>query len=488
MEYGLIGEKLGHSFSKEIHALIADYDYELKELKKEELGSFLEKKEFKGINVTIPYKKDVIPYLDEISPEAEAIGAVNCIVNSGGRLFGYNTDFYGLRALILHTGIDMSGKTVLIGGTGGTSDTAKAVCESLGAARIFKASRSGRVGAYTYEEAEAKCADAAVFINATPCGMYPNLYDCPIELEKYPKLEGVIDVIYNPLRSELVSAALKRGLAAAGGLYMLVGQAVKAAELFIADARGNAGWRASALSLGSEALCEGETGDRSRKQEGQRENHSRDQEEKRTAAREEFGKNWETISSEGLHENATDISEKQSDVGDILLDRVFGKIYSDKENIVLTGMPGSGKSTIGAAISAKTGRELIDTDELIVEMAGMPITEIFSRFGEAHFRDLETEAVKQAAARSGVIIATGGGAVLRSENVAALKMNGRIFYIDRPLSMLLPTDDRPLAGTREAIIKRFEERHEIYEATADAIVENSGTVEGAMWKILRISA
>ena len=236
MEYGLIGEKLGHSFSKEIHALIADYDYELKELKKEELGSFLEEKNFKGINVTIPYKRDVIPYLDEISPEAEAIGAVNCVVNSGGRLLGYNTDFYGLRELILRTGIDMSGKTVLIGGTGGTSDTAKAVCESLGVARIFKASRSGRRGALTYEEAERKCADAAVFINATPCGMYPDVYKCPISLDSYKSLDGVIDVIYNPLRSELVSAALKRGLAAAGGLYMLVGQAVKAAELFLAAA------------------------------------------------------------------------------------------------------------------------------------------------------------------------------------------------------------------------------------------------------------
>lgn len=407
MEYGLIGEKLGHSFSKEIHNLIADYDYQLKELKREELDAFLKEKNFKGVNVTIPYKRDVIPYLDEVSPEARAIGAVNCINNQDGRLIGHNTDFDGLKALILHTGVEIESRKVLIAGTGGTSDTAKAVCMSLGAAEIMKASRSGKGGALTYEEAENVYKDAQVIINATPCGMYPDIYKCPIDQYRYEKLEGVIDVLYNPLRTQLVYGALRRNLKASGGLYMLVAQAVRASEFF--------------LSIPED---------------------------------------------------------------DEKIDTVFSKLYKDKINTVLTGMPGSGKTTIGRALAEKCGKELIDTDALIEEKAGMKITEIFARYGESHFRDLESEAISEVSKKSGVIIATGGGAVLRQKNVDALKLNGKIFYIDRPVEQLIPTDDRPLADSKEAIVKRYEERRGIYEKTADVIIENSDVPDKAVCKII----
>ena len=407
MEYGLIGEKLGHSFSKEIHGLIADYDYQLKELPREELDGFLKEKAFKGINVTIPYKRDVIPYLDEISPEARAIGAVNCIRNDNGRLIGHNTDYDGLKALILHTGVQVEGKKVLIAGTGGTSDTARAVCMNLGAAEIMQASRSGKNEALPYEEAEKVYSNVQVIINTTPCGMYPNIHQHMIRLDAYEKLEGVIDVVYNPLRTQLVYQALQRNKKAAGGLYMLVAQAVRASEFF-----------------------------------------------------------------------------RSIPADDRRIDIIFDKLREDKENIVLTGMPGSGKSTIGKELAQKTKKEFLDTDALIEEKAGKSISEIFAQHGEAYFRDLETEVILEVSKKAGAVIATGGGVVLRQENVDALKLNGRVFYIDRPVHMLIPTDDRPLAGTKEAIRQRYRERSSIYKNTADVVIKNPHTSEKAVCKIM----
>ena len=408
MEYGLIGEHLPHSFSKEIHERLGDYEYVLHEVAKEELDSFMRSADFKGINVTIPYKQSVIPYLHEISERAGSIGAVNAITNKNGLLYGDNTDFGGMQALIRdHMGLDLSGKKVVILGTGGTSKTARAVAEALGAAQVLRVSRSGNEGSITYSELSASHRDADMIINATPCGMYPKCFDVPVNVADFPALSGVVDVIYNPLRTRLVLEARSRGIKAEGGLYMLVGQAVLAAEIFM-----------------------------------------------------------------------------DKKLPDGTIDEVYKEIFSSKENIVLTGMPGGGKSTIGSALAGLTGREVIDTDAEIVKSAGMPITEIFSRFGESYFRDLETEVIKQASQRSGCIISTGGGAILRDENIQALKMNGKIFFLDRDPSELRPSDDRPLSDTDEKLKALYRQRLPIYTGTADATVPVSGSPEDTAKAIL----
>ncbi|MBR1535228.1 MAG: shikimate dehydrogenase [Ruminococcus sp.] len=394
MDYGLIGERLPHSFSKEIHEKIADYKYSLKELKPDEVQSFILSKNFKAINVTIPYKQTVIPFLDEIAPEAQAIGAVNTVVNRGGVLYGYNTDFGGMRALIERTEVDLKYKKALILGTGGTSRTAKAVCERLGAKEILRVSRSGKEGSITYEDAYASHSDADVIINTTPCGMYPNIFDCPIDLDRFPHLSGVIDAVYNPLNTALVLKARALGLNAAGGLYMLTAQAVLAAEHFM---------------------------------------------------------------------------DKELDAVK-LTNEIYDDIYFSKRNIVLSGMPGSGKSTVGKIVADQLGREFIDTDALIVERAG-EITKIFAEHGEAYFRNLETEVIKELAPLNGKVISLGGGAVLRNENVEVLRHNGEIFFIDRALESLIPTDDRPLADDKAKITALYDARIDRYMATADYIID-----------------
>ena len=394
MDYGLIGEKLPHSFSKEIHEKIADYKYSLKELIPDELKNFILSKNYKALNVTIPYKQAVIPFLDEISPEAEAIGAVNTIVNRGGLLYGYNTDFGGMRALIERTGVELKYQKALILGTGGTSRTAAAVCERLGAKAILRVSRTVREGSITYEEAYADHADADVIINTTPCGMFPDIFGCPVELDRFPHLSGVIDAVYNPLCSSLVLTARERGIPAAGGLYMLVAQAVLASVLFT-----------------------------------------------------------------GTEHDAVKLTNS-----------IYDEIYFDKRNIVLTGMPGSGKSTVGRMIAQRLGREFIDTDAVIVERYG-EIRAIFAQHGEAYFRDLESAVIRELAPLNGKVISTGGGAVLRKENVDALRRNGEIFFIDRSPEYLIPTDDRPLADEKAKIERLYRERIDTYMDTADYIID-----------------
>ena len=399
-EYGCIGEVLKHSFSREIHGKLGDYKYELLELTRDELKSFMEKREFKAINVTLPYKEAVIPYLDEIDGRAREIGAVNTVINRGGRLFGYNTDFFGMDALTQKNNISLLEKKVAILGTGGTSKTALAVAEAGGAAEVFKVSRSGRDGAITYEELYERHSDTDVIINTTPAGMFPNVFDCPVDLNRFPSLYAVIDAVYNPLRTPLILGALEHGAIAEGGLYMLVAQAFRAAELFL-----------------------GEKIERTR------------------------------------------------------LDEIFTQMVKKKESIVLIGMPASGKSTIGRIIAKSLSRPFIDTDTLTAEREGKSIPEIFEQCGEDYFRDAESAAVKIAAAECGAVIATGGGAILREENVKALRENGRIYFIDRPKEKLVPTLDRPLSSTKEAIEKRFAERYPIYCNTADVIIDASGTAE-----------
>lgn len=407
MEYGLIGEHLPHSFSKIIHEKLAPYTYELHELRPDEVDGFMKAREFKGINVTIPYKQTVIPYLDEISDQARLICAVNTIVNRDGKLIGYNTDYFGMKSLIDKIGIKVAGRKVLILGTGGTSKTARAVVTDMGAAEVYRVSRTGREGALTYEEAYEKHADADILINTTPCGMYPNIDDCPVDLGRFTNLSGVVDAIYNPLRTVLILEAQKRGIPAEGGLYMLVIQAVYAAEYF-ADMK---------------------------------------------------------IDSAKSNE-------------------VFTQILNSKRNIVLTGMSLAGKTTLGTILSDKLDRTLEDTDQMIIRKEQRTITDIFAKDGEGYFRDLETEMCRELASQTGLVIATGGGAVLRKENVDALKKNGCIIFLDRPFDQILPADDRPLANTKEKVAALLKKRYPIYKSTCDESISNDLTPEKGIEKIL----
>lgn len=407
MEYGCIGEKLKHSFSAEIHGLLADYRYELCEVAQNDLADFMTERNFRGINVTIPYKERVIPYLCEISEQAREIGAVNTVVNRGGLLYGYNTDFYGMQVLIEHLGLTLEGKKVAILGTGGTSRTATAVARHMGAATVLRVSRTAKDGVIDYEALYADHSDANIIINTTPCGMYPNIRTSAIDISHFPLCEGVVDAVYNPLRSQLVLDAMQRGIPAEGGLYMLVAQAVRACEIF------------------------------------------------------------------------TDQSFSPDTV-----ERVWKRICAQKENVVLIGMPGSGKSTVGAILSSLLDRLMYDTDTLIEQSTGRVIGEIFASEGEEAFRDVESRVIaEQVAACTGCIIATGGGAILRDGNVTELRRNGRLYFLDRPLADLIPTDDRPLAASRQAIEKRYEERYERYCTVADQRILVTGSAEDVARRI-----
>ena len=232
MKYGLIGEKLGHSFSKEIHAKIGNYDYALREIEKENLKTFIKERDFLGINVTIPYKETVIQYLDEVDESAKKIGAVNTVVNKNGKLYGYNTDYFGAKACLIQGKIDVKGKKVLILGTGGTSKTLSCVVADMGAKEILFVSRNKREGVISYNEAYDKHKDAEIIINTTPVGMYPHTDEKPIDVSNFARLEGAMDVIYNPISTNFILSAKERKINACAGLFMLVAQAVKAAELF----------------------------------------------------------------------------------------------------------------------------------------------------------------------------------------------------------------------------------------------------------------
>ena len=405
MIYGLIGERLGHSFSAEIHARLGKEPYELKELPPDAVEAFLREGDFRGINVTIPYKQTVMPFLNEISGTARAIGAVNTIVRRDGKLYGDNTDAAGLTMLLRKIGAELNGKKVLILGTGGTSRTAKYVTETAGAREVILVSRTVKEGAVTYEQAASEHSDAQILINTTPCGMYPRGGACPVSPDSFPALEAVADVIYNPLRTRLVQEARKRGIPAGNGLYMLAAQAVRAAELF------------------RDTVYPPET-----------------------------------------------------------TEEIYRAILAEKENIVLIGMPGSGKSTVAAELARRTGRPVTDTDAEIIRKAGKSIPEIFREDGEQAFRDLESAVVEETAARSGQIIATGGGAVLRPRNVDALKQNGRLVLLERPVESLVPTGDRPLADTREKMDALWREREAVYRAAADLSVPEGGSpAETAEW-------
>jgi len=409
---GLLGEHLSHSFSPRIHrALVGDrYTYELFERAPEEVEGFIKGREWDALNVTIPYKQTVMPYLDVISDEARRIGAVNTVTRlPDGRLKGDNTDYFGFARTLTVCGCDPRGKKALVLGNGGAAATAVAVLTDMGARVIPVARNTKSVGGTLpepYEGVYDRHPDAAVVVNCTPVGMYPRLVgQAPIELERLPRVEAVFDMVYNPARTALLQDAARLGIPCANGLTMLVAQAKKAAELF----------------LGQE-------------------------------------------------------------MAEDLIPAIVGSISRETQNVILVGMPGCGKSTVGKALAKRLGRPFRDTDAMITEAAGRPIPAIFSTDGEEAFRALETDAIRAAGMESGTVISTGGGVVTRERNYRPLSQNGVIVFMERDLEAL-PVSGRPLSQAHSPA-ELYAARLPLYKAFADVTVENNGTVRDAVEAIL----
>lgn len=404
LKCGLLGEKLGHSYSPQIHSMLADYEYKLFEKSPEELEDFLKSGEFDGLNVTIPYKKSVMPYCTELSPTAAQIGSVNTIVRrSDGSLYGDNTDAFGFENLIVHNGIEVKGKKALVLGTGGASVTAQAVLKNLGASEVVVISRRGEDN---YENI-AKHADAEIIANTTPVGMYPNNGKAAVDLTQFPKLSGVLDVVYNPARTALLLQAERLGIPCAGGLFMLVSQAKRSCELFT-------------------------------------------------------GKS----------------------IPDSEIDRIERVLSHQMQNIVIIGMPGSGKTAVSTMLAEKLGRKIFDTDTMVAEKAGMTIPEIFAAQGEAGFRRLETEATAEVGKLSGNIISTGGGVITVAENYELLHQNGVIVWIERDTNKLA-RDGRPISLSSD-LNELYAARLPLYDRFADIKADNNGDINDTVNAIMEM--
>lgn len=404
LKCGLLGEKLGHSYSPQIHSMLADYEYKLFEKSPEELEDFLKSGEFDGLNVTIPYKKSVMPYCAELSPTAAQIGSVNTIVRrSDGSLYGDNTDAFGFENLIVHNGIEVKGKKALVLGTGGASVTAQAVLKNLGASEVVVISRRGEDN---YENI-AKHADAEIIANTTPVGMYPNNGKAAVDLTQFPKLSGVLDVVYNPARTALLLQAEKLCIPCAGGLYMLVSQAKRSCELFTGNS-----------------------------------------------------------------------------IPDSEIDRIERILSHQMQNIVIIGMPGSGKTAVSTMLAERLGRKIFDTDTIVSEKAGMTIPEIFAAQGEAGFRKLETEATADVGKLSGNIISTGGGVVTVADNYELLHQNGVIVWIERDTNKLA-RDGRPISLSSD-LNELYAARLPLYERFADIKADNNGDINDTVNAIMEM--
>ncbi len=402
--YGLLGERLGHSFSPEIHRQLGGYDYRLFEKRPEQLDSFLRSHEFDGLNVTIPYKKAVIPYCQELTDQARRIGSVNTILRRpDGTLLGHNTDYEGFRYMLEKAGARIKGRKALVLGSGGASLTVRAALADLGVGEMVTISRSGPDN---YENLE-RHKDAQIIVNATPVGMYPNNEGCPVDLEQFPQCEEVFDLIYNPARTRLLLAAQQRGLVWANGLGMLVAQARGSAEMFL-----------------------------------------------------------------------------NTKIPDERVDEVVRAMEGKAKNLILIGMPGCGKSTVGQALARRLGRPLVDLDEEIVREAGTSIPEIFACQGEEVFRNIEHRLLLKAAQQSGAVIATGGGIVTRKENMDPMRQNSVVIFLRRELD-LLPREGRPLSQ-RDGLEKLYRQRLPLYKKVADIAVDNVVVEETASEIIRRV--
>ena len=393
MKFGLIGERLGHSYSKVLHGLLADYRYDLLPMPPEAVPGFMQARELDGLNVTIPYKQTVIPFLAEMSDIAREIGSVNTVIKrADGTLYGDNTDAYGFRKLCEAIRMDCAGRKVLVLGSGGTSRTACCVVRRMGGTPVV----ISRHGENNYDNLHLH-KDAAYLINTTPVGMYPNVDAAPVDLAAFPALRGVVDVIYNPMRTRLVQQAEELGIPATGGLRMLVYQAVRASEQFTGQ------------DISPEAATEAEAA-----------------------------------------------------------------LRASSLNLVLVGMPGCGKTTVGDELARLLQREAIDIDAEIVRESGKSIPEIFVKDGEAAFRELEARIIARYSKETGRILLTGGGAVLRQDNRQNLKQNGFVVHLTRNIG-LLAMDGRPLSKDRATLETLWQQRQPLYQACADRVIPNETT-------------
>ena len=409
--FGLLGRKLGHSFSPDIHRQIGEaagrtYDYVLFEKEPDELESFIKGGEWEGLNVTVPYKEDVIPFLDKLSEEAAAIGAVNTIVRKDGRLIGYNTDYYGFMHTLDENEVQVEGAKCLVLGAGGASKAVCAVLKDMGAGEVVVMSRKGET---TFADI-ADHKDADILINTTPVGMYPDTGKSLVYPGTFTKLKWVVDLIYNPIRTNLMCQAKKSLMEPISGLQMLVSQAVYSYMLF----------------------------------------------------------------TDNVIEERDEITEK-----------IAGAMRSEKQNILLIGMPGTGKTTVGTALADMLGRELFDTDEMIIARDGRTIPEIFADEGEEYFRDLESAAASELSQKTGVIISAGGGIITREENYYALAENSFIVFLNRDLT-LLPIEGRPLSQS-QPLERLYQARLPLYRSWCDAEVDMNGlTPEETAEKIMEV--
>lgn len=389
---GLLGEHLGHSYSPQIHALLGGYEYKLYEKSPDEVEDFIKNGEWDGINVTIPYKKVAASLCDELSDIARKLGSANTLVRKNGKIYGYNTDYYGFMSMVERSGISVKGKKAIVLGSGGASVTVCAVLESLGAG-VTVISRSGEDN---YSNLS-KHADAEIIVNTTPVGMYPKNGESAIDLRDFPNCKGVFDLIYNPLRTKLILQAEELGIPHKSGLHMLVAQAKKSSELF-----------------------------------------------------------------------------RDTTLDDELIEYIEARLSRELRNIILIGMPGSGKSVVAQAISRKIGREIIEVDAEIERVAGKTIPEIFASGGESEFRAIETKVLAEAGKQSGKIISTGGGCVTVPENYPLLHQNGVIIRIKRDVAVL-PTDGRPISQSSD-MTELAKKREPMYRRFADFEVDNDGSL------------
>lgn len=402
MQCGLVGENLAHSYSKLIHSKLGNYEYELCSVCPEELENLIRSKNFIGLNVTMPYKKAVMKYCNELDSTAKKTGSVNTLAFENGALKGYNTDYFGLSYALKRSGVSLKNKKVIVLGNGGVSATVQALARDLGAKEILVCSSRS---SFNYKNVYDR-PDAEVIINATPVGMYPRSEEKLIDLTKFKNLSGFADLIYNPFYTRLMLDAKKMKVPVCGGLAMLVAQAKASSEIFM-----------------------------------------------------------------------------KAKLDDSLIEKIIKEIYFKMANIVLIGMPGSGKTTISKILSEKTGKKFIDSDFEIEKFCGLSIPKIFKTKGENEFRKIENEILKKISKETGIVLSAGGGAVLAENAYEILKQNAKIYWIKRDLS-LLEMAGRPLSKSRAEIEKIHEKRRPIYEKFCDKIIENSGLAENSAQKIL----
>ncbi len=393
--YGLLGRTLAHSFSPLIHSLLGNKNYHLFET--DDLETFFRKRNFQGINVTIPYKEVVAPFLDEIDPLSQRTGSVNTIINRNNRLWGTDTDYLGLQHLLAHNAVDVGGKHVVILGNGGAAKTCECLMRDLSAASVRKLARNPKAdNEFPFAELD-KVSDCDIIINTTPVGMYPHNDDpALISLRQFPRLETVVDIIYNPLRSALILDAEAHGRKSIPGLMMLIAQAKAAHDLF-------------------------------------------------------FGKTTPNKEIVRIHR--------------ILRERML--------NLVLIGMPMSGKSLYAHSLNNRYHKKLIDTDREIEKQTALTVAEIFEKKGEPYFREQEYNIVKSFYKEHGLMIATGGGMVQNHALMSLLKQNGLLIFIDKDKAALASRQikNRPLIKNVDDVYKLYDRRHPLYEKYADIIIK-----------------